>query len=48
MGTPTKAKRKTWSTAEEKDFVLLCKERAIVDYGGPEGSHMQIKNVAAN
>ena len=26
-------------------FVLLI---AVVLYGGPEGSHMQIKNVAAN
>ena len=31
MSTPTKAKRNTRSTAEEKDFVLLCKERAIAD-----------------
>ena len=31
MNTPTKAKRSTWYTAEEKDFLLLCKERAIVD-----------------
>ena len=31
MSTPTKAKRNTGSNAEEKDFVLLCKERAIAD-----------------
>ena len=31
MSTLTKAKRNTWSAAEEKDFLLLCKERAIVD-----------------
>ena len=23
--------RNTWSTAEKKDFLLLCKERAIAD-----------------
>ena len=26
-----KGKRNTWSTAEEKDFLLLCKERVITD-----------------
>ena len=31
MSTLTKAKRNTWSTAEENDFLLLCKERAIAD-----------------
>jgi len=31
MSTPTKAKRSTWYTAEEKDSLLLCKERAIAD-----------------
>ena len=32
MSTPTKGKRNTWSTAEENDFLLLCKERAIADH----------------
>ena len=31
MSTLTKAKRNTWSTAEENDFLLLCNERAIAD-----------------
>ena len=31
MSTPTKAKRNTWYTAEDKDFLLLCKERAVAD-----------------
>ena len=31
MSTLTKAKRKTWYTAEDKDFLLKCKERAIAD-----------------
>jgi len=31
MSMPLKAKRNTWSLAEEKDFLLLCKERAIAD-----------------
>ena len=31
MSTPTKAKQQMWSTTEEKDFLLLCKERAIGD-----------------
>ena len=31
MSTPTKAKKNTWSTAEDNDFLLLCKERAIAD-----------------
>ena len=31
MSTPTKAKRNTSSTAEDNDFLLLCKERAIAD-----------------
>ena len=26
-----KGKRNTWSTAEEKYFLLLCKERVITD-----------------
>ena len=26
-----KGKRNTWSTAEENDFLLLCKERAMAD-----------------
>ena len=26
-----KGKRNTWSTAEEKDFLLLCKEWSIAD-----------------
>ena len=26
-----KGKRSTWSTAEEKDFLLLCKERVVAD-----------------
>ena len=26
-----KGKRNTWSIAEEKDFLLLCKEKAIAD-----------------
>ena len=26
-----KVKRNTWSIAEEKDFLLLCKEKAITD-----------------
>ena len=30
---------------KDQKFVLLI---AVVLYGGPEGSHMQIKNVAAN
>ena len=34
MSTPTKTKRNTWSTAEEKDFLLLCKERTIADLEG--------------
>ena len=28
---PLKAKRNTWFIAEEKDFLLLCKEKAIAD-----------------
>ena len=31
MSSLLKAKRKTWSIAEEKDFLLLCKEKAIAD-----------------
>ena len=31
MSTLTKAKRKRWYTAEDKDFLLKCKERAIAD-----------------
>ena len=31
MSTLTKAKRKTWYTAEDKDVLLKCKERAIAD-----------------
>ena len=31
MSTPLKVKRNTWSIAEEKDFLLLCKEKAITD-----------------
>ena len=29
--SPLKAKRNTWSIAEEKDILLLCKEKAIAD-----------------
>ena len=29
--TPLKVKRNTWSIAEEKYFLLLCKEKAIID-----------------
>ena len=31
MSTSFKVKRNTWSIAEEKDFLLLCKEKAITD-----------------
>ena len=31
MKSPLKAKRNSWSIAEEKDFLLLCKEKAIAD-----------------
>ena len=31
MSSPLKAKRNTWSIAEEKDILLLCKEKAIAD-----------------
>ena len=31
MSSPLKAKRNSWSIAEEKDFLLLCKEKAIAD-----------------
>ena len=31
MCTPLKVKRNTWSIAEEKDLLLLCKEKAITD-----------------
>ena len=31
MSTPLKIKRNTWSIAEEKDLMLLCKEKAIID-----------------
>ena len=31
MSTPLKVKRNTWSIAEEKYFLLLCKEKAIID-----------------
>ena len=31
MSSPLKVKRDTWSIAEEKDFLLLCKEKAIID-----------------
>ena len=31
MNTPLKVKRNTWSIVEEKDFFLLCKEKAITD-----------------
>ena len=31
MSSPLKAKRNTWSIVEEKDFLLLCKEKAIAD-----------------
>ena len=31
MSTPTKAKRNTWYTAEDKDFLLLGKEWAVAD-----------------
>ena len=31
MSTPLKVKRNTWSIAKEKDFLLLCKEKAITD-----------------
>ena len=32
MSTPLKVKRnQAWSIAEEKDFLLLCKEKAITD-----------------
>ena len=34
MSSPLKAKRNTWSIAEEKDFLLLCKEKAIADLLG--------------
>ena len=30
--SPLKAKRNTWSIAEEKDFLLLCKEKAIAGF----------------
>ena len=31
MSSPLKVKRNTWSIAEEKYFLLLCKEKAITD-----------------
>ena len=31
MSSPLKVKRNTWSIAEEKYFLLLCKEKAIAD-----------------
>ena len=31
MSSPLKAERNTWSVAEENDFLLLCKEKAIAD-----------------
>ena len=31
MSMPLKVKRNTLSIAEEKDFLLLCKEKAITD-----------------
>ena len=31
MSTPLKVKRNTWSIVEEKDFLLLCKEKAITN-----------------
>ena len=31
MSTPLKVKRKTWPIADGKDFLLLCKEKAITD-----------------
>ena len=31
MSTPLKVKRNTWSIAEEKVFLLLCKDKAITD-----------------
>ena len=31
MSRPTKEKKNVWSSAEEKDFLLLCKEKQIAD-----------------
>ena len=31
MKSPLKAKRNSWFIAKEKDFSLLCKEKAIAD-----------------
>ena len=31
MSSPLNATRNTWSIAEKKDFLLLCKEKAIAD-----------------
>ena len=31
MSKPLKVKRNTWSIAKEKYFLLLCKEKAIID-----------------
>ena len=31
MSTLSKGKRNTWPVAEEKDFLLLCKEKSIAD-----------------
>ena len=43
MSTLTKAKQQMWSTIEEKDFLLLCKERAIGDL--LEDSHFHQKGL---
>ena len=31
MSSPTKGKKNVWSSAEEKDFLLLYKEKQIAD-----------------
>ena len=31
MRRPTKGKKNVWSRAEEKDYLLLCKEKQIAD-----------------
>ena len=31
MSRPTKGKKNVWSSVEEKDFLLLCKEKQTAD-----------------
>ena len=31
MSSPTKEKKNVWSSAEERDFLPLCKEKQIAD-----------------